>query len=107
MYIRQLSFSIIPGSEERAVALCSRYAARLRAFGIPARIAIVRQGAFTLQLCEEYVSLEDLESKRRFLDRNDMYHNELSTWARDFYPLVQAASPVLIVHEHEVGSLGA
>lgn len=98
MYVRQFAYRIVSGNEERAVALCERFARTLRDHGVRARV-LVGQGDATLQLVEEYTSNTAMTVSRAALERDPAYRAALVAWASDFYPLVQAAAPAVLLHD--------
>lgn len=97
MYVRQFGYRIVPGHEEKAIALCSSFADVLRQHGVVARVLVGDGHAATLQLEEEYDSLDAVGDTRKALESDERYHDAVSRWAVDFYPLVQSATPAVVL----------
>lgn len=96
MYMRQFGYSIVPGFEERAIVLCRSFIEALHVRGIRARVTIATEGDMTLQVIEEYPSIEAMLAVRSALECDENYRSAVSKWAAEFYPLVRAAIPTVI-----------
>jgi hypothetical protein len=101
MYVRQFGYTIVPGQEEKAVTLCGRFVEALRERGIAAQILVGGRDGSTLQLVEEYVSREAMYAARAALEGDASYRSAASGWAAEFYPLVAAAAPALLLHDRQ------
>jgi hypothetical protein len=99
MYVRQCGYTIRAGHEEQATALLARFADVLRRRGVPAHVLVGGKQDATLQLVEEYPSLEALRVVRRALECDENYRSTVSAWAAVFYPLVQAWAPAVVLRE--------
>ncbi len=92
-YVRRCGYTIVPGREEKAVGLCMRLVDALRGRGVRAWVLVGGKGDATLQLVEEYPSVEDMRAMRVTLERDEMYRRAVCAWAIEFYPLVRASAP--------------
>jgi len=101
MYVRQCGYTIHTGHEEQATALCARFADALRRRGVRAHVLVGGKRDATLQLVEEYSSLEALRVVRRALECDDHFRSAVSAWAAAFYPLVQASAPAMVLREQQ------
>lgn len=101
MYVRQFGYSIVSGQEERAAALCTNFARALCERGIAAHVLVGGRSSATLQMVEEYASLEAMYAARKALECDESYRGAVSAWAMEFYPLVQAAAPALELHSRQ------
>ena len=101
MYVRQCGYTIHAGHEEQATALCARFADVLRRRGVRAHVLVGGKRDATLQLVEEYPSLEALRVVRRALECDDKFRSAVSAWATAFYPLVQASAPAMVLREQQ------
>src|SRR5579884_1421247 len=93
MYVRQFGYSIAPGQEEKAVALCADFVQNLRTRGVRAYVLVGGKMDTTLQMVEEYASLDAMHEARKALDCDESYRGVVSAWASEFYPLVRSAAP--------------
>src|SRR5207248_10659618 len=98
---RQIGYTIRAGHEEQATALCARLADAMRRRGVRAHLLIGGKRNSTLQLVEEYPSLEALRVVRRALECDANFRSALSAWAAAFYPLVQASAPAMVLREQQ------
>ena len=101
MYVRQFVYTIRAGHEEQATALCARLADALRRRGVRAHLLIGSKRDATLQLVEEYPSLEALRVVRRALECDEHFRSTVSVWAAAFYPLVQASAPAMVLRDSQ------
>jgi hypothetical protein len=101
MYVRQCRYTIRAGHEEQATVLCARLADVLRRRGVRAHVLVGGKQDATLQLVEEYLSLEALRVVRRALECDEKFRSAVSAWAAAFYPLVQAAAPALVLRDSQ------
>lgn len=101
MYVRQFGYTIVPGQEETAIALCGMFVEALRERGIAAQMLVGGRSNATLQLVEEYVSREAMQAARTALDCDEDYRTAVSGWAAQFYPLVQSAAPALLLRDRQ------
>jgi hypothetical protein len=101
MYVRQCGYTIRAGHEEQATALCARFADGLRRRGMRAHVLVGGKWDATLQLMEEYPSLEALRVVRRALECDANFRSAMSAWAAAFYPLIQAAAPAMVLRDSQ------
>jgi hypothetical protein len=101
MYVRQCGYTIRAGHEEQATALCAHFADVLRRRGVRAHVLVGGKRDATLQLVEEYPSLEALRVLRRALECDENVRSAMSAWAAAFYPLVQAAAPAMVLRDSQ------
>ena len=101
MYVRQCGYTIRAGHEEQATALCARLANVLRRRGVRAHVLVGGKRDATLQLVEEYPSLEALRVVRRALECDESFRSAVSAWAAAFYPLVQTSAPAMVLREQQ------
>ena len=101
MYVRQCGYTIRAGHEEQATTLCARFADVLRRRGVRANVLVGGKRDATLQLVEEYPSLEALRVVRRALECDDNFRSVVSAWAAAFYPLVQASVPAMVLRQQQ------
>lgn len=101
MYVRQFGYAIVPGQEEKSVALCTQFVGALRERGVRAQVLIGGRGETTLQMAEEYASLEAMHATRQVLEGDESYRSAVSAWASAFYPLVRAAAPALVLQSRQ------
>src|ERR671937_1287463 len=101
MYVRQCGYTIRAGHEEQATALCARLANVLRRRGVRAHVLVGGKRDATLQLVEEYPSLEALRVVRRALECDDNFRSAVSAWAAAFYPLVQTSAPAMVLRDSQ------
>lgn len=99
MYVRQLGYKIVPGQEERAIVLCRNFVEALCDRGIRAYVLVGNKLDATLQVVEEYVSLDSMHAARAALQCDENFCGAVTTWAAEFYPLVQAALPAVVMRE--------
>ena len=101
MYVRQCGYTIRTGHEEQATTLCARFADVLRRRGVRAHVLVGGKRDATLQLVEEYPSLEALRVVRRALECDESFRSAVRAWAAAFYPLIQAAAPAVVLREQQ------
>ena len=101
MYVRQFGYTIRPGHEAQAATLCVRFVDMLRRRGVRAHVLVGGERDATLQLAEEYPSLEALRVARRALECDENYRSAASAWAAAFYPLVQASVPAMLLRDSQ------
>ncbi len=100
-YVRRCGYTIVPGREEKAVGLCMRLVEALRERGVLAWVLLGGTGDATLQLVEEYPSVEDMRAMCATLERDEMYRRAVCAWAIEFYPLVRASAPSTLQHDRQ------
>lgn len=101
MYVRQFGYSIEPGQEEKAVALCADFVQHLRTRGVRAYVLVGGKMDTTLQMVEEYASLDAMHDARQALECDENYRGAVSVWASEFYPMVRAAAPALVLQSQQ------
>jgi hypothetical protein len=101
MYVRQFGYTIRAGHEEQATALCARLVDALRRRGVRAHLLVGGKREATLQLVEEYPSLEALRVVRRALECDEKFRSAVSAWATAFYPLVQSSAPAMVLRDSQ------
>lgn len=78
MYVRQFGYTIVPGQEEKAIALCGMFVEALRERGIAVQMLVGGRSNATLQLVEEYTSREAMQAARTALDCDEAYRTAVS-----------------------------
>ncbi len=99
MYVRQYSYTIVPGQERRAAALCERLARVLRERGVRARVLVGGAQQVTVQLVEEYAGMAEMSMARAALRHDAAYRDLVVAWVADFYPLVSASAPAMLLND--------
>src|SRR5579864_2156968 len=99
MYAREFGYRIVPGQEEKAVALCQSFVATLRERGLRAHVVAGNALDATLHVVEEYYSLSCMEATHAALQCDENYRSDACAWAAEFYPLVQSALPAVVTRE--------
>jgi hypothetical protein len=93
VYTRRFGYKIIPGQEERALVLCHHFVQALRDREIQAQIVVSSSRDATLHIVEEYNCSESMREVRSRLEADEGFRRTITTWATEFYPLVQATDP--------------
>ena len=99
MYMQQYAYTIVPGQERRAVALCERLARVLRERGLRTRVLVGGAPQVTVQLVEEYTGVSEMGMARASLRRDAAYRDLVVAWAAEFYPLVSAYAPAMLLND--------
>jgi len=99
MYMRQYAYTIVLGQERRAVALCERLARVLPERGVRTRVLVGNAQQVTVQLVEEYAGMPEMSMARASLRRDAAYRDLVVAWAADFYPLVSAYAPAMLLND--------
>ncbi len=99
MYMRQYAYTIVPGQERKAVALCGRLARVLRERGVRTRVLVGGAQQVTVQLVEEYAGMPEMSMARASLRHDAAYRDLAVAWAADFYPLVSASAPAMLLND--------
>ena len=101
MYVRQFGYKIVPSQEVKAVALCRQFADALCERGFRARVVVDRPTDATLLIVEEHLSLSSMVAAQQALECDENFRSALCAWASEFYPLVQASMPAVVMREQK------
>lgn len=99
MYVRQFGYQVARGYEEKAAELCGHFVEALRERGVRAYVLAANRFDSTLHVVEEYLSLDSMYMARAALECDEGYRAAACAWAAEFFPLVRAALPAVVVPE--------
>jgi hypothetical protein len=73
--------------------LCHHFVQALREREIQAHIVVSTSRDATLHIVEEYNCPETMREMRSRLDADEGFRRTITSWATEFYPLVEATYP--------------
>ena len=75
--------------------LCHHFVEALRRQDVQAHLVVSSSRDETLYIVEEYASPEVMREVRRQLEADESFRQTVTSWAMEFYPLVQATLPAM------------
>ena len=99
MYVRQCGYEIVAGREDQATELCRQLVQSLGELGLTAHVVAGKRQGSRVVVVEEHLNPRSMLECQRALECDENVRAALCAWAAEFYPLVQAAMPAVMLRE--------